>query len=236
MTWWDWLWAWSRDAAVWNSLRPAFAALIGALVGGLFTLWGQRRASIAQVTRDENAALREEDIRRRDQARADARALFEDYTELHREIQEAPASLGQQAGLSSWHKEWRAIWTRERSLVLDVRARLVPDDATRQLVQEVVQLLDLAGTVSGGFEAAGNPVALSTPLRYVVSQLSAEGIEVMGAYLRGATHATTRQQMWDDLRRARSDLADWEQREVDRAEALAEEYAAELERQRRAES
>lgn len=236
MTWWDSLWAWSRDAAVWDSLRPAFAALIGALVGGLFTLWGQRRASTTQITRDEKAALREEDIRRRDQARADARALFEDFTQLHREIQEAPASIGQQAGLSSWRKEWKAIWTRERSLVLDVRARLVPDDASRRLVQELVQLLDLAGDVSGGYEAAGNPVALSTPLHYVVSQLSAEGIEVMGAYLRGATHATTRQQMWDDMRRARSDLADWQQHEVDRAEAMAEEYAEELERQRRAES
>ena len=47
MTFWDWLWAWTRDPVVWDWFRPALAALAGAIIGGAIAA-GQANAAASQ--------------------------------------------------------------------------------------------------------------------------------------------------------------------------------------------
>jgi hypothetical protein len=230
VTFWDWLWAWTRDPVVWEWFRPALAALAGAVVGGAFALWGQQQSAAGQNEREKEAWLREQTAQRHERAREDARKLFEDFTDLHREIQETPSGV-MRPPRASFHDDWKRIWDRSRSLAMDVRARLIPDDDdnTRGKVQELVHFLDLADDIAAdGW--GGVPIKVAPTLEYLTLQVSAEGIEVLGAYLRGAPHATTRQQAWDELRQASVDYAHWEQREIQRHEALAAEW---MEEQRR---
>jgi hypothetical protein len=230
VTFWDWLWAWTRDPVVWDWFRPALAALAGAIVGGAFTLWGQRQSASGQKKRDDEAWVRAQTAQRHERAREDARKLFEDFTDLHREIQETPSGVLRKPR-TSFHDDWKVIWDRSRSLTMDVRARLVPDDDTRGKVQELVHFLDIADEVAAdGW--GGVPVKVSPGLEYLVLQVSAEGIEILGAYLRGAAPETHRQQVWDELRQASVDYAAWEIREVQRLEADAADWV-ERERQRK---
>ncbi|MEV7797472.1 hypothetical protein AB0O14_00130 [Microbacterium foliorum] len=225
MTFWDWLWAWTRDPVVWDWLRPAFAALAGALVGGGFTLWGQRQSAHVQRERDKDAWTREQVASSHERAREDARKLFEDFTDLHREIQESPSGI-RLPPRTRWETEWKKIWNRSRSLSLDVRARLIPDDVVRGQVQELVQFLGIASEVSGD-SWEGNVVRVPTPLLSIVTQISAEGIDVMGAYLRGAPHASTRDAFWDEMRRTSRDYDQWVDGEIARNEAMYEEWLRE---------
>ena len=230
VTFWDWLWAWTRDPVVWDWVRTTGAALLGALIGGLFTLWGQRQSAAQQVAREDAASKRHRLDALRDQSRDDAKTLFVAFTELHREIQTAPLTIGQHMNGQLWAPEWGKLWTRNRSLDLDVRARLLTDPDTRIKVQALVGYLDSASDFADGGDG-GFPSPLSTNLHYMVSQLSAEGVELMGAYLRGEEHVTTRQPMWDDLARATMAYAEWEDYEIARMEALAEEQAEDIMRQ-----
>jgi hypothetical protein len=141
-------------------------------------------------------------------------------------------SLAQHVNGQHWAADWSKIWTRSRSLDLDVRARLLTDSSIRAEVQELVKYFDSAVDYAdggdGGFRSPPN-----TNLHYMVSQLSAEGVEVMGAYLRGEGHSTTRQKMWDELARADSTYREWEAYEIARIDALAEEQEQDILRQER---
>lgn len=231
---WDWnvLWWWVADDAVWEWLRPLGAALLGAVIGGSFTLWGQARATREQAARDAAAADRARTEVLRDHSREDAKVLFVAFTELHREIQSSVLTFAQHMNGQHWAADWGKIWTRSRSLDLDVRARLLTDPSIRARVQELVKYLDSAVDYADGGDG-GFRSPLTTNLHYMVSQLSAEGLEVVGAYLRGEGHSTTRQEMWDDLARADSMYREWEEYEVARMEALAEEQEEDILRQER---
>ncbi|MGW9114779.1 hypothetical protein [Microbacterium sp. NPDC055683] len=232
MNLWDWLWAWTRDPEVWEWLRPTGAALLGALVGGLFTLWGQRQSAAQVADRETKAADRVRYETLRDQSREEAHKLFTGFTELHRDIQDSPWTFSQIANGRHWASHWREIWTKDRSLDLDVRARLLTDAETRRQVQKLVWYLDSAeNNADGPFAQYGEfRSPLDTNLRYMVEQLSAEGIELLGAYLRGERYETTREVMWRDLAAAETAYIEWEADHFARMEAQAEEQAGAIAR------
>lgn len=131
VTYWDWLWAWVRDPVVWDWVRTTGAALLGALIGGLFTLWGQRQSAAQQIARESEASVRQRHDSLRDQSIADAKLLFAEFTALHRDIQVSELELGNYIDGHTWLPSWNKLWTKARSLDMDVRARLLTDELIR---------------------------------------------------------------------------------------------------------
>lgn len=227
MTFWDWLWAWTRDAEALGWLRTVIAGVVGALIGGLFSLWGQARQARNQMAlqklqfeseRESGDARWELDRRAaaRIQSLEVARELFEHFTALQRSIQAAKPTLSEIVQTASWGPKWREIWTEESSLNLDVRARLIADEDTRQEVQRIVQYLDRASSVSLDTSACG---FVRMRLREIVGHLTAEGIEFMGAYIRGDIHVTKRPTLRPLLDAGWIAYGEWEDNEIRRAES-----------------
>lgn len=182
----------------------------------------------SQRRRDEEAWDRAQTAERHASAREDARKLFEDFTILAREIQDAEESWPQILGRESWAKDWKKIWTLNRSLAFDVRARLLPVSEVREAVLELVNLLDAASDISA---EEGHPApGLSVSIRRIVQIVTAEGIDVMSGYLRGDAYATTRSESLSTLRKAKTLYDDWEADEIERSNAAAEQWAEEQER------
>ncbi|MCZ0710565.1 hypothetical protein OYT00_11190 [Microbacterium paraoxydans] len=227
MTFWDWLWAWTRDPIVWDWVRTTGAALIGALIGGLFTLGGQRQSMLIQSSRDKAAWVRTQDASRYDRSREDARKLFEDFAMLAREIQNKGETWAQLQGDETWADDWKSIWTTNRSLAFDVRARLLPDPDVRSAILELLDFLDSAPNLStdDGHPSPG----LKVGVRTVVQLATAESIDVMSGFLRGDPYATTRAESLDVLRQASKLYSEWEDHMIASSDAAAENWAREQE-------
>lgn len=234
MTPWDWLWAWTGDDAAWDWFRTVLAALFGALVGGLFTLLGQRGQSEAQRQLQQkqfaaDAAANQErwDHERKVEARtaslADARVLFEEFTALHRACQSAKPSLSESLRNASWEPKWKLIWTENQSLDMDVRARLITDPVIRSAVSELVRYMDSIPNLTK--DGSPYPRRLGVGLREAALQLTAEGIEIVGAYIRNEPHVSERGILFDALRKTQAGYAEWEEFEEERAMANAEAMA-----------
>ncbi|EYT59709.1 hypothetical protein [Microbacterium sp. UCD-TDU] len=219
---WDWnmLWWWVADDAVWEWLRPLGAALLGAIVGGSFALWGQIRAGREQAVRDTATADRARADALRDQSRAEAMQLFTDFTELHRDIRNTPSTFADWADSRHWVPKWRDLWTDDRSLDIEVRARLLTDEDTRAQVQTVVYYLDRAARYAATGPGTYSPHG-GFSIQYYVKHLADEGVAVVGAYLRGEPHATLREATWVNLRKVEAAYDEWEEYEVERAEQAA---------------
>jgi len=221
---WDWLWAWGRDDAVWTWVRTVFAALLGALIGGLFTLWGQSRQ--AKVQRDTLETQRVED--RKNSAHAQslvaAHDLFEGFTDAHRQVQHAKPTIGDYATGADWSPHWNGIWTEDVSLDLDVKASLIADPDARAQVKRIVDLLDQAKNVA---RESHYPTALKIGLREIVGQLTAESIDVLGAYIRNEPHDSKRAAMFEALDTSVANYDKWEEHQIE-ASVYAMEVNAEL--------
>jgi hypothetical protein len=203
------------------------AALVGATIGGLFTAWGQARQFRAQseFQRDQSessnaAALaqwtREQDASDRAESLDVARELFEKFTELHRAVQRDKPTFSEILQETGWGPKWETIWNPEVSLDIDVRARLISDERTRQTVQRLVELLDSVDSLTSD---SGYPTAVIVRLQHAAGQLTAEGIEVMGAYIRHQPHESERGVMLESLEKARERFDSWH-------ESMAEEGIA----------
>ena len=227
---WDFFWAWTGDDVVWSWVRTASAALFGAVAGGAFTLLGQARQAKSQqalqtIQLDAEAertnARWERD--RLDSAHRDslgaAHELFEGFTAVQRSIQAERASLGDIVSGASWGPKWKRIWTADVSLDLDVGARLIVDDVARGEVQRIVTLLDQVSDVTADSQNYG---ALNMGLQEAAGHLSAEAIEVIGAYLRRVNHKSDRGEFMTALEKARIKYGEWEDYEVERQIAAAE--------------
>lgn len=218
---WNTLWWWSTDAAVWEWLRPLGAALFGAVVGGSFTLWGQTRAASEQASRDAAAADRKRADELRDQSRADAVRLFTDFTELHKDIRNTPSTFGDWVDGRHWVPKWREIWTDDRSLDIEVRARLLTDQDIRAQVQTLIYYLDRAARYTDNGPGTYQPDGTFS-IQFFVEHLADEGVAVMGAYLRGEAHTTLKEPVWVNLRKVEANFEAWEEYEIERAQAAAE--------------
>jgi len=221
--------AFLQDGAFWSWFRTLFAALLGALVGGLFTLWGQARAArsqiAAQVMRDAveeqrttTAWERTQDAQARADSLDEARRLHRSFSALHGELQGNDLSVNEVIRGVDWQPRWRTIWTPERSLDLDITSDLIRDEAARAQVQRVLKLLDNARDIS----LDGWPGATRYPLRTLALNLSALGTKIVAAYLRRdpppEEYETTMAALEDNLKR----FEEWQDDQVRRAEAAAE--------------
>ena len=95
------------------------------------------------------------------------------------------------------------------SLDLDVRSRLMVDAQARAEVQKLVAYLDEATELTAD---SGHPHVLAVRLQVAVGQLTAEGIEVIGAYIRDEPDVSERGLMFEALEKAHSDYEDWQTR------------------------
>jgi len=106
---WAWVTLWTRDPIVWDWVRTGSAALAGALVGGIFTLLGQRQAQRAQETIQRRefeetrsaasiATDRERAARAWERSLDNARELFEQFTSLHRAVRDTPKTKAEMIG------------------------------------------------------------------------------------------------------------------------------------------
>ncbi|UUT36392.1 hypothetical protein [Microbacterium elymi] len=91
--WYIFWWTQNEDISEW--LRTVAAALLGALIGGFFTLAGQSRSAKHQSHRDEKAREAAVADARREDTKADVRALFESFIDLERSISDAERTFGQ---------------------------------------------------------------------------------------------------------------------------------------------
>jgi hypothetical protein len=166
---WEWATAWTRDDSVWEWVRAGAAALIGAVIGGVFTLRGQRRAEITQEASQRRefeetrtaaaiASDRERLANAWDRSLENASELFEDFTALHRAVRDAPKKKADLIGGTVW-EQWDLIWDYEKALQFDVRTRLIADDPTRLTLQRIVWLLDRSDQLTAGY----NPEAVKVP-------------------------------------------------------------------------
>lgn len=210
VTTWEWIWAWTGDSDFWAWARTLAAALLGVSIGGLFTVWGLARQSksVSRLQRAQFAAASDAAAAQWEQEQVAAarlvslvvaRELFERFVDLHRGIQREQPSLSEVVRGDSWEQKWEAIWSEEVSLEIDVRARLIVDEETRTAVQVLVVHLDAIVSVTSD---AGYPTALPVRLQEAAAQLTAEGIEVMGAYIRGQPHVSDRRSMLEALDQA----------------------------------
>lgn len=214
--------------------RTVLAAFLGAMVGGLFTLWGQQAQSKAarvlqtsqfeaDTAADEKRWEHERKVDARAGSLADARQLFEEFTILHRACQTAKPSINESIKQASWGPKWKLIWTEDQSLDMDVRARLITDPAIRDAVTELVRNMDSISNLTADDSHYPNRLALR--LRDAALHLTAEGVEILGAYIRNDPHESKRTDLLNALRKTRAGFGEWEQYVEDRAIAAAEAMA-----------
>ncbi|BDI23013.1 hypothetical protein [Herbiconiux sp. L3-i23] len=198
------------------------------MVGGVFTLLGQARQAEAQrkmqteqFSAEEKSALGRWEREQRGLAVSDslesATELFKDFTALQRSIQAAQPSISDILSGASWVPVWRQMWTEDMSLDLDVKSRLLADDDARIAVQRIVQLLDSASDFAKEDMYPTHPT-INMRLRNITGHLTAEGVEVVGAYIRRVPHTSNRLELMVSLETARTEYLRWEEREMEAAE------------------
>jgi uncharacterized membrane-anchored protein YhcB (DUF1043 family) len=179
------------DENFWEWMRTLAAALLGGLLGGLFTIRAQSQASAdqrsleaarieAQVAQQRVAA----DERERDakflESREKAMELFEEYASLHRDLQRSMPTVSQELRGEPQKRKYTSIWTAERSLKVDVLRLLVADPPTRNYLERLGNLLDEMPAL--------DPESPFGSERFSVFRtglhLSAEGASTLALYLR----------------------------------------------------
>ena len=231
---WEWATAWTRDPIVWDWIRTGLAALTGALIGGLFTLSGQRQARLAQEASQRRefeaaasaasiAAERERAARAWERSLETATDLFEQFTSLHRAIRDAPKSKAHMVGGTVWD-QWDLIWDGDKALQFDVGSRLIADDPTRLTLQRIVWLLDRSEQLTAGY----NPEAVTIPHPALALQLTIEAIEVVGSYIRLSPLSDSHKELIEALEKAWGDYVQHEEEMFDlrRSESAALQTAA----------
>jgi len=194
-----------------EGIRVLVIGFVGAIVGGLFTYWGQ--------SRERKAVLAD---RRRDQTAQDARALYQSFVRLLQDIEAAKFDFGHHLG-KPWRQEWRAIWTASRATSIRVQGELLPDAQVRNHIAETLRFLDNAVDISseGRF---GTKVGLNR----LVLALAADAIEVLGTYLRHDKFANPHAKLFKSLRKVLRDQTKWEAQEQEASEAAAREYESQM--------
>lgn len=218
--WWLIALYWTADEDVWIWIRTAAAALIGALIGGLFSLRGQVRAEKAQARRDEKAREQQMQDARRSALDEKNMVLHARFTELLSTIDTSGETIQQMAGAAPWRDEWKAIWTYERRTAIRTEADFLTDPSIRQHVLDVIRFLNQAVDLS--WEGAW-PGAPSRNLKRVVGLLAAEGAESIATYLRREPLATRRSEFLATLQRENANYTKWEEAAVHASERAAEE-------------
>ncbi len=226
---WAWVTAWTRDEIVWVWVRTASAALAGAVIGGVFTLRGQRAANRAQEGTqrrefEENRAAAAVEWDRDRAANAweksldNARDLFEKFTALHREVRDAPQKKADMVGGTVW-EQWDLIWDGDKALQLDIGSRLIADDPTRLTLQRIVWCLDRSDQLTAGY----NPEAVSVPHPALALQLTNEAIEVVGSYIRRSPLSNSHKELIESLEKAWAAYEEFEEAQwsLQRSETIA---------------
>jgi hypothetical protein len=200
------MWSWLGDGDVWEWIRTLAAGLGGALIGGLFSIFGQsaqakleraaqkeqfdfqRDAAVSQWEREKAAAARANSIE-------NAMKLMSNFVTLRQEIEAAPIKkVEAKVGGMPWEEWWR-LWDAQSEREYDTMALLLTDDATRLAVRRLVSLISKAEYLTAGY----NPEAIGRNTKDLVLELSSTGIELMGSYIRDTELDTAHENMLAEL-------------------------------------
>ncbi len=201
---------WARDAKVWASILSFAIGLVGAVVGGWFTLAAAKRARDQQI---EDA--------RRTAADQDVRSLHAKFVELMSAVDQTPENFAVALGAVSWYPDWKAIWTRQLRTELRVSTDVIPDASAREALTAVIEHLNDARDHSRDGIWPGRP---SRDLRRLVGMLAAEGVDILSAYRRGDKHITSRKDLLEKLTSEAKEYAAWEAHSEAASERAAEEW------------
>lgn len=183
---------WLQAPVLWEWTRTAGAALLGAVVGGAFTIWAQALEARAQARRDITSRASEAAEARRADVRDDARALFRAYIDLSEEISRS-SSTDDGGGSAAWAEAWFRIYSQERRAAIRVLTGLIPDAEIREFLAKVNHYTFFAEDYS----ARGNK---GSRFRYdhrnLVRFLTLDAIDAMASYLRGDRYESQRLGMW----------------------------------------
>jgi hypothetical protein len=167
------------DAETWKVIGAAAAALVGAAVGGGFVMLGQNRQARTdrQTAAENREAHRKENIA--DRLHADNRQLLEEFATINRGALRMPEVFG-----GPWIKEWRKIWTSDRSATMSAQAVLIGEKSVSDLIERIVRVLNSIESVTD----PAWPGAVDLSLRVLARDFSGLGVNVLGAYLSGGTY------------------------------------------------
>lgn len=210
-------------------------ALVGALVGGGFTIgaqmlsaWNQAKVEESRHTAERSMAeeqwVRDTGMRAREVLHPDVRDLLEEFTSVHRELEAAVPNFAQTMGRTSWLEEWSKVWTNERSLKLDVYRELILDEDSRNALKRVCALLDGASNITD--EAfTGKPPARD--LRTLGMNLSSSGIGIVALYLRNEPYLPKDEPHWAVFEQRLAKYSAWEEAGIEQSIRNAEEAVQE---------
>lgn len=187
-------WAFLNDDEFWEWLRVLLAALLGALVGGLFTIRAQavqakidreaqEQREIAADKRESARITAESRERLRAESMREVRELVVTFTSVHRDVQPFADSgaTTKNPDADPVRRAWESrIWPSERSLEVDVVSLLIWDAQTRGYMRRIVRALDYAPKFARG----GSPESTGHELAFVAGQLTSVAIEILGSYMR----------------------------------------------------
>lgn len=189
------VWAFLYDDAFWDWFRPLAAALLGALVGGAFTILAQRaqgeRDRIAQAERDKAVDERQAAMiaadrasRLRAETMRDVRGLVKIFASVHRVVQQydgvqsVTKNPERHPVVVRWDDE---IWSVDRSLHADILSLTILDETTRNDIRRCIRALDYAPEFTG----SGQPDPATFTLHRVAGQVTTAALELLGSHLRG---------------------------------------------------
>ena len=208
-----------------DGLGAGGSALLGALIGGGFSLGGQfiagriqSRVQRAKEISDRALAdakwERDSEAQTRAALHDDVRDILEELTAVHRELEAAVPTFAEAMGKESWEKRWPAIWTDERSLKIGVMRELILDEDARDALKRVVKLLDQSPNITS--PSYPGRVA-GEELRVLGMKLASSGIGIVAPYLRNERYTTTDEEYWKPLETAASQYKEWEAEQERRA-------------------
>lgn len=206
---WEHLFDWTRDGEVWSWIRTASAALAGAVAGGAFSLLGQSRAAMAQSARDRETRQHEQDEEERIRGVQDARQLLGYLVELNALIRDhphprpstrfpAPEPLDP---ADRWIDEWRKLWTNERHTNLRQLIELLPNERTRNDLNEIVRYLANIRRISNEGPSQGRSIY------GLVSPLTDEAVNITASFIRGEPYTSKRPSFMEYVRERFEDAA-----------------------------
>ncbi|WP_157580237.1 hypothetical protein [Plantibacter sp. Leaf314] len=207
------------DPVFWDWARTLGAAALGAGATAFFASGAQKAQFRQQLDAQTKQWGNERDAKVIDDSMADARKLVEDFTSVHREIQQHEGSVGAIFGKDSYPEAWSKIWTKERSLKIDVASEYIVDDRTRSEIGRIVRILDQAGDItSEGWHGRS-----TMSLRRLTLNVTSAAITELGAYIRHAERSTVNDTHLDTLVRIAAAYDDYIDMEIERAEEAGRE-------------
>lgn len=172
----------------------AGAALLGAIVGGLFTLWSQAREASAQRSRDAETSRHQREVRQIERSEGDVRTALQLFLDCRQALREEELIQREVLGpdLVGWDS---AQFLSPHVRRLNAAVLLVPDPNVRAQTTWIVEHLLSATHFVDDAQGFEEDSVCRLRLTDVLRKLLGHGVELLAAEIRGDSFVAPR----DDL-------------------------------------